>query len=58
MAEAQNAKVLPCPPGRLRLSVSLIRRHTSSKKISPKLSQRFHDAKTACMMAHETLSMP
>jgi hypothetical protein len=52
MAKPQNAKVLPRLPDRSRLPVSPIRRHTSSKKTSRKLPQRFHDAKTGCMIAH------
>src|ERR1700687_4659663 len=54
-AEPQKAGVLPVVLDRCRLSVSPIRRHTSSQKISRKLSQRFHDANSGCMIAHGNL---
>src|ERR1700730_10723450 len=55
MARLQNAKVLPRLPDRSRSPISPIGRHLRAKKISRKLTQRFHDAKTGCMIAHGNL---
>src|SRR6202171_2519655 len=55
MARLQNAKVLPRLPDRSRSPISPIGRHIRAKKISRKLTQRFHDAKTGCMIAHGNL---
>src|SRR6202048_709621 len=55
MARLQNAEVLPRLPDRSRSPISPIGRHLRAKKISRKLTQRFHDAKTGCMIAHGNL---
>jgi hypothetical protein len=50
-ARPLNAEVLSGLQDRsLRLCVDPIRRHTLRQKISRKLSQRFHAAKTGCMI--------